>query len=69
MSPSYEAEGKTIDIDHDKCTGCGSCTDVCPSDVFEIVDGKSTAPNVAECIECCACVSGCPEEAIKHSSC
>ena len=65
----YEADGKFIEIDADKCSGDGACVDVCPSDVFEIVEGKSTAPKIAECIECCACVSGCPEEAIQHESC
>ncbi len=69
MSPRYEAEGKALTVDHDKCNGDGACVDVCPTDVFTIVDGKSTAPNIAACIECCACVTGCPEEAIKHESC
>ncbi|RLG72805.1 MAG: 4Fe-4S ferredoxin [Methanobacteriota archaeon] len=65
---TWEAE-VTIKIDYDKCIGSGECVDVCPSDVFELVDGKSTAPNVADCIECCACVSACPTNAIEHSSC
>ncbi|MEE8402775.1 MAG: 4Fe-4S binding protein [Candidatus Hydrothermarchaeaceae archaeon] len=56
-------------IDHDKCTGAGECVDVCPVEVFELVDGKSTAPKVDECIECCACVESCPSNAIEHSSC
>jgi len=43
--------------------------DVCPAEVYELVDGKSTAPRVADCIECCACVEACPEGAIEHSSC
>ena len=69
MSPKYEAEGKTIEIDHNKCNGDGACVDVCPSNVFVLEGGKSVAKNIADCTECCACVSGCPEEAIKHSSC
>ncbi|OLS15171.1 MAG: 4Fe-4S ferredoxin [Promethearchaeota archaeon CR_4] len=69
MALKYEADGKVLEIDHDKCNGDAACVDVCPSSVFEIVGGKSTAPKMSECIECCACVSGCPEEAIKHSSC
>ena len=59
----------TIKVDHDKCIGAGDCVDVCPSDVFELVDGKSTAPNTDDCIECCACVGACPVEAIEHTSC
>jgi NAD-dependent dihydropyrimidine dehydrogenase PreA subunit len=59
----------TIKIDHDKCIGAGDCVDVCPSDVFELKDGKSFAPNVDDCIECCACVTACPTEAIEHTSC
>ncbi|MHA1605249.1 MAG: ATP-binding protein [Candidatus Freyarchaeota archaeon] len=59
----------TIKIDHDKCTGCGTCVDDCPVDVFELVNEKSEAVRVEDCTECCTCVEGCPEEAIEHSSC
>jgi NAD-dependent dihydropyrimidine dehydrogenase PreA subunit len=66
---TFKSDVVTINIDHDKCKGHGDCVDVCPVSVYELVDGKSTAPNVEECIECCACVEACPEEAIVHSSC
>jgi len=67
----YESDalGITTEIDHDKCIGAGECVDVCPTEVFELVDGKATAPNIDECIECCACVEACPTQAIKHTSC
>ncbi len=61
--------GITIKIDYEKCAGHSECVDVCPMSVYELVDGKATPPNIAECIECCACVAACPEEAIDHSSC
>ncbi len=67
--PKWEEDGKELSVDHDKCTGCGSCVDVCPSEVFEIKNEKSVVVNLAECVECCACISGCPEEAIEHNSC
>ncbi len=66
---TYESDEVTIKIDLDKCKGHAECVDVCPSDVYEIVDGKATASNVEECIECCSCVEVCPEEAIEHNSC
>lgn len=59
----------TIEIDYDKCKGHGNCVDECPSEVFKLVDGKATCPGIDDCIECCVCVEGCPESAIKHSSC
>ncbi|MHA1606961.1 MAG: ATP-binding protein [Candidatus Freyarchaeota archaeon] len=59
----------TITIDHDKCTGCGSCVEACPSEVFEVQDEKSVAVRVEDCVECCSCVEACPENAISHSSC
>ena len=61
--------GLKIEIDYDKCKGSGKCVEECPSEVFEIVDGKATCPGVDDCIECCACVEFCPENAISHSSC
>ncbi|PKK81746.1 MAG: 4Fe-4S ferredoxin [Thermoplasmata archaeon HGW-Thermoplasmata-2] len=51
------------------CIGAEECVKICPANVFEMVDGKSTAPRVAECTSCCACVDACPTKCIKHSAC
>ncbi|KCZ70988.1 NADH:ubiquinone oxidoreductase chain I-like protein [Candidatus Methanoperedens nitroreducens] len=64
----YEAV-VTIEIDEDKCIGAGECVNVCPTNVFDLVEGKSHATRVEDCIECCACVDACPTKAIKHSTC
>lgn len=53
-----------ITVDTDKCTGCGTCVDVCPSGVYEIIDNVSNVVNPDECIECLACQEECPEGAI-----
>lgn len=52
-------------MDTEKCTGCGTCVDVCPVGVYEIVDGKSSPVHVDECLACHACESQCPEGAIE----
>lgn len=65
----YEANGIVIEIDEDRCIDAEECVKVCPAGVFEIVNGKATAPRVADCIECCACVDACPTKCIKHTSC
>lgn len=66
---TYEGENKTIRIDYDKCAGFGMCVAFCPVDVFEIVQGRSTAPRAKNCTGCCECVRVCPEGAIEVSSC
>ena len=56
-----------IKVDMDKCTGCGTCVDVCPSGVYELDSdaGTTKVVNPDECIECLACEDLCPEGAIK----
>lgn len=65
----FKGEEVTIWVDYEKCNGHAECVEACPTEVYELVEGKATAPNIDECIECCACVAVCPEEAIEHSTC
>jgi len=51
-----------IEIDLEKCNGCGSCVPVCPFDVIEVIDDKA---HVSEgCNLCGACVDACTFDAI-----
>jgi len=50
-------------VDEKKCTGCGTCEEVCPSDAIKVVDDRAKVDN-EECLECGACVDECPEEAL-----
>lgn len=52
-------------VNKSKCTGCGTCINVCPTNVFELKDGKSNVVKPKECIGCMACENSCPESAIK----
>jgi NAD-dependent dihydropyrimidine dehydrogenase PreA subunit len=61
--------GVVIEVDYEKCKGYGECVLACPSSVYELVDGKTTAPNIDDCIQCCACQDACPTKAIRHHSC
>jgi NAD-dependent dihydropyrimidine dehydrogenase PreA subunit len=69
MKKEFEEGDIKIIIDYEKCSGNGECVTACPVEMFELENGKAIAKNLSECIECCACVSACPNEAIEHSSC
>jgi NAD-dependent dihydropyrimidine dehydrogenase PreA subunit len=52
-------------VDNDKCTGCGTCVDVCPVSVYEIRDEKAVPVKTYGCLLCRACEVQCPERAIQ----
>ncbi|MGL1901519.1 MAG: 4Fe-4S binding protein [Fibrobacterales bacterium] len=54
-----------VTILKDKCTGCGDCVEVCPTDALEVIDGLCIVDE-DECTDCGACVDECPEDAIEE---
>lgn len=67
----HRREGGIVDLDDSRCIGCASCLQACPYDAIYIDEREGTA---AKCHFCAhrlevglapACVSVCPEQAIK----
>lgn len=54
----------TLELDDDKCVGCGLCITVCPHRVFEMRARKAVIKEKTKCMECGACMSNCPVGAI-----
>ena len=50
-------------VDKEKCTGCESCVEECPSEAIKMVDDKAEV-DVDTCVDCGVCVDACPAEAI-----
>ena len=50
-------------VDKEKCTGCESCVEECPSEAIKMADDKAEI-DVDACVDCGVCVDACPAEAI-----
>lgn len=53
-----------LNIDLDKCTGCGDCVDACGMEVLAVENDKVKIVDEDECTECGMCENECSEGAI-----
>lgn len=56
-------EGLTVEVDSDKCVGCGKCLEVCVFKGRELVDGKAVV-DPEFCLGCGRCEVICPNGAV-----
>lgn len=56
---------KIIEIDEERCNGCGQCVIACAEGAIEIVDGKAKVISDNLCDGLGACLGECPEDALR----
>jgi NAD-dependent dihydropyrimidine dehydrogenase PreA subunit len=52
-------------LDETRCTGCGDCVAVCPTNCLEMSAGLPWLPRPEDCIRCNVCVLVCPVNALR----
>lgn len=65
MSMKYISKDITLNLNLQLCIGCSLCVTVCPHRVFLMENNKAKIDNKEKCMECGACASNCPTNAIK----
>ena len=60
----YIEEAVTLELDVERCNGCGMCVVVCPHAVFAIADRRASIADRGACMECGACALNCAPGAI-----
>ncbi len=56
---------KIIEIDEEKCDGCGQCVVACAEGALRIVDGKAKVVSDVFCDGLGACIGECPQGALR----
>ncbi|WP_343208035.1 nitroreductase family protein [Anaerolentibacter hominis] len=55
-----------IEINKEKCVGCGQCVLVCPFTVLELNQDRKAENNGKRCLACMHCAAICPQDAITY---
>jgi MinD superfamily P-loop ATPase len=51
-------------LDESRCTGCGDCAAVCPTQCLEMAGDLPWLPRPGDCVSCGLCVAICLEDAV-----
>jgi MinD superfamily P-loop ATPase len=51
-------------LDETRCTSCGVCAEVCPTECLEMDGPLPWLPRPLDCVSCSLCVLICPAEAL-----
>ena len=68
MTLRYIEQTIKLELNNEKCAGCGMCIAVCPHQVFEMKEKKAEIVDRGACMECGACKMNCPAQAIEVKS-
>ena len=64
----YLRDVVTLELDEGKCSGCRTCTEVCPHGVWAIEHKRARIVARDSCMECGACATNCADGAISVRS-
>ena len=67
MKLKYLSGASSIQLNTQKCVGCGMCLEVCPHEVLCLRDNRIFLADHDSCMECGACAMNCPADAITLS--
>ncbi|MFM8271971.1 MAG: ATP-binding protein [Gemmata sp.] len=52
-------------LDAARCTGCGDCVTVCPTQCLALAGPHPWLPRPRDCVSCSLCVLACPADALR----
>ncbi|MCD8110385.1 MAG: ferredoxin family protein [Clostridiales bacterium] len=55
----------SIQINSERCVGCGCCAEVCPGTLISLTEGRVRMDYPRDCWGCASCIKECPNGAIE----
>ena len=65
MYTGYVAIRELPAVDETRCSGCGDCVAVCPTNCLAMAGPLPWLPRPADCVRCELCVQVCPADALR----